>query len=531
MEELDLIGGRYRLLRVIGAGGMGRVWLADDELLGRRVAVKEIGTPSAATASLDQHLATMREARAAARLDHPGVVHVFDVLWRPGTAWIVMEYVPGPSLQEVLPLPHREAARIGLGVLAALRVAHAAGVLHRDVKPHNVLLAEDGRVVLSDFGLATVEGVDASPATVVGSPHYAAPERVRGEDSGAPADLWSLGATLYAAVEGRSPFARATTLRSLDAVLHEAPDPPARPGPLTPVIAGLLAKDPAGRLTAEQAEAQLRRAADRVMGIFPLHRLPGRTLSRPPSGPPGPAAPFRGVAGAPFPGVTGASPATTPVVPAPRLARGTRMALAAAAVLLAGTTGTALARDAAAPDRPSPPAAAPSPAAAAICDDGATPGTAVTMGLGDRPYALPAGWVWHRDPAGFEVAVPAGWTREAAGDVACFRDPVGSRSFEVRAGAPAVAPPIEHWRDAERAALRDGDLPGYRLVGMAPLDVKQGGAAWEYTWQPPAGERRHERRLLVATGPDRAYALEWTTREQDWASDEPLVQLIVASLS
>jgi hypothetical protein len=229
--------------------------------------------------------------------------------------------------------------------------------------------------------------------------------------------------------------------------------------------------------------------------------------------------------------VAGASPATTPVVPAPRLARGTRMALAAAAVLLAGTTGTALARDAAAPDRPAPPAAAPSPAAAAICDDGATPGTAVTTGLADRPYALPAGWVWHRDPAGFEVAVPAGWTREAAGDVACFRDPGGSRSFEVRAGVPVVAAPIEHWRTAERAALSDGTLPGYRLVGMTPLAVKQGGAAWEFTWQPEPGARRHERRLLLSVAPDRAYVIGWATPEQDWAADEPLLQLIVASLS
>ena len=578
MDELDLVGGRYRLLRVIGAGGMGRVWLADDELLGRRVAVKEIGTPASATASLDLQLATMHEARAAARIDHPGVVHVFDVIWRPGTSWIVMEYVPGRSLQDALPLPHRDAARIGLGVLAALRVAHAAGVLHRDVKPHNVLLAEDGRVVLSDFGLAGVEDADPSPDTVVGSPHYVAPERVRGADSGAAADLWSLGATLYAAVEGRSPFARATTLRSLDAVLHEEPDPPTRPGPLTPVIAALLAKDPADRPTAEQAEALLRRAADRVMGIFPLHRLPGITLSRPPSTPRPPAS-FRGIAGAPSasghpapPGrpSTGRtrmqSPRTEPTPagpalaeptpaelssaelssagPAPRLARGTRVALAVAGVLLAGTTGTALALDAATPDRPAPPTAAapgtgtapPGAAplvdrAAGICDDGATAGTAVTLDRADRPYALPPGWVWHRDPAGFEVAVPTGWTREAAGDAACFRDPVGSRSFEVQAGGPDAATPIEHWRGAERTALGDGALPGYRLVAMTPLDVKGGGAAWEFTWQPAAGERRHERRLLLSVAPDRAYAIGWTTREQDWPADEPVLQLIVASLS
>ncbi len=521
MEERDLVGGRYRLLRVIGAGGMGRVWLAEDELLGRRVAAKEIRTPIGATASLDRQLATMHEARAAARLDHPGVVHVYDVIWRPGTSWIVMEYVPSRSLQDTLPLPHRDAARVGLGVLAALRVAHAAGVLHRDVKPHNVLLAEDGRVVLSDFGLASVEGSDPAPEVAFGSPHYVAPERVRGEAAGAAADLWSLGATLYAAVEGRPPFARATTLRSLEAVLHEPPDPPTRPGPLTPVITALLTKDPARRLTADQAETQLRRAADRVTGIFPLHRLPARAPSRPPAPP---APPVRGVAGVPA--------ASLPAAPSPRPrpARGTRIALAAAGVLLAGTTGTALALDVAAPDRPAPPAA-PAPRVTAICDDGAVPGTPVTADRAARAYELPAGWAWHRDPAGFEVAVPTGWTRAADGDVACFRDPVGSRSFEVRAGVPAVAAPVEHWRAAERTALSRGELPGYRLIGMTPLPVQRGGAAWEFTWQPGPGARRHERLLLLPVAPDRAYVLRWATRDQEWAADEPLLRLVVASLS
>ncbi len=499
MEEQDPVGGRYRLLRVIGAGGTGRVWLAEDELLGRRVAVKEIRTPAGATAPLDVQRATIREARAAARLDHPGVVHVYDVIRRPGTSWIVMEYVPSRSLRDALPLPHADAARIGLAVLAALRAAHAAGVLHRDVKPHNVLLADDGRVVLSDFGLAGLEGTDPSPETAFGSPHYVAPERVRGDGSGAAADLWSLGATLYAAVEGRPPFARATTLRSLEAVLHEPPDPPSRPGPLTPVIAALLTKDPARRLTADQAEAQLRRAADRVIGVVPRHRLPATAIT-----------------------VAAARPAH-------RLARSTRIALATAGVLLLGTTGTALALDAATPDR-QPPRAAPT-APAAICDDGAAPGSAVTADRAVRAYGLPPGWGWHRDPAGFEVAVPVGWTRRSDGRAACFRDPGSGRSFEVRTGVPAVASPVEHWRLAERRALADGELPGYRLIGMTPLSVGRGGAAWEFTWQPEPGVRRHERRLLLTVGPDRAYAIGWVTRDQDWAADEPLLQLVVASLS
>src|ERR1700712_3260904 len=161
-----LVSGRYRLLEVLGTGGMGRVWLADDELLDRRVAIKETATATDVTPP--QMLAvqprTMLEARAAARLDHPAVVTVFDVVWRPGHSWIVMEYVNSRSLHDAVradgPLPHPEAARIGLQLLGALRAAHAVGVLHRDVKPHNVLLAADGRVVLTDFGLATFEGAE-----------------------------------------------------------------------------------------------------------------------------------------------------------------------------------------------------------------------------------------------------------------------------------------------------------------------------------------------------------------------------------
>jgi hypothetical protein len=155
----------------------------------------------------------------------------------------------------------------------------------------------------------------------------------------------------------------------------------------------------------------------------------------------------------------------------------------------------------------------------------------VTADLAARPYALPPGWVWHRDPAGFEVAVPDGWTRESDGDAACFRDPGGSRSLEVQADGPLVATPLEHWHTAERAALAGGELPGYRLIGMTELDVRGGGAAWEFTWQPEPGVRQHERRVLLSLAPQRSYVLAWTTNDQDWTTDEPLLQLIIASLS
>jgi hypothetical protein len=215
----------------------------------------------------------------------------------------------------------------------------------------------------------------------------------------------------------------------------------------------------------------------------------------------------------------------------PRLARSTRIAVAVAGALLVGTTGAALALDSTSRDR-TPAAPPPSPAAAApICDDSVTAGDPVTTDLAARPYALPPGWVWHRDPAGFEVAVPRGWTRESDGDVACFRDPGGSRTLEVQADGPRVALPLDHWRTVERAALADGELPDYRLIRMSALDVKDGGADWEYTWQPRPGVRQHERRVLLSTAPERSYVLGWTTQDQDWAADEPLLQLIIASLS
>jgi tRNA A-37 threonylcarbamoyl transferase component Bud32 len=275
-QQLDLgehpprrIAGRYRLVRALGQGGMGRVWLAHDEMLRRDVAVKEL-VPSSSPSSADQremHERVMREARAIARLDHANVVRILDVLHVDGEPWIVMEFVASRSLQQVLvedgPLAPAQAARIGLAVLAALRAAHRAGLLHRDVKPANVLLAEDGRVVLTDFGLATTpEDPSLTQAgMVLGSPEYLAPERAVAGVVGPAADLWSLGATLYATVEGRPPYARASTLATLTAIATEPPTPAARAGAMAPLLQGLLRKNPGRRIGAEEAERLLRRVA------------------------------------------------------------------------------------------------------------------------------------------------------------------------------------------------------------------------------------------------------------------------------
>jgi eukaryotic-like serine/threonine-protein kinase len=267
----QLIADRYRLVEPLGQGGMGRVWRARDEVLHRDVAIKELVPPPGLTTDERREMRerSLREARAIARLNNINVVRVFDVLRTDADPWIVMEYVRSRSLQDALaadgPVPPGRAAEIGLGVLGALKAAHKAGVMHRDVKPGNVLLGEDGRVVLTDFGLATVPGDPNVTRTglVLGSPAYIAPERARDGTAGPEADLWSLGATLYAAVEGQSPYARSSAIATLAALATEPPPPAKRAGPLKAVLNGLLRKDPTQRITAEVAERLLRRASDK----------------------------------------------------------------------------------------------------------------------------------------------------------------------------------------------------------------------------------------------------------------------------
>ena len=311
---------------------MGRVWKARDEVLHRDVAIKELVPPPSLTNDERREMRerSLREARAIARLNHVNVVRIFDVLRTDGDPWIVMEYVPSKSLQDALaedgPVPPARAVEIGLGVLGALKAAHKAGVMHRDIKPGNVLLGNDGRVVLTDFGLATIPGDPNVTRTgmVLGSPAYIAPERAKDGTAGPEADLWSLGATIYAAVEGKSPYARPSAIATLAALATEPLPPPKNAGPLKPVLQGLLRKDPAERITAEVAERLLRRAGGkRAKGISLLDGV-----RRP--GPNGPREPRKPLVPAPRPAEQSAESAPKP--PAPRAEQAVAGAAAAAGV-------------------------------------------------------------------------------------------------------------------------------------------------------------------------------------------------------
>ncbi|MFF9807173.1 serine/threonine-protein kinase [Streptomyces coeruleorubidus] len=260
-----LLAGRYRLGEVLGRGGMGTVWRAQDETLGRTVAVKELRFPSNIDEEEKRRLITrtLREAKAIARIRNNSAVTVFDVVQEDDRPWIVMELVEGKSLAEVIRedglLEPKRAAEVGLAVLDVLRSAHREGILHRDVKPSNVLIAEDGRVVLTDFGIAQVEGDPSITSTgmLVGAPSYISPERARGHKPGPAADLWSLGGLLYAAVEGAPPYDKGSAIATLTAVMTEPLEEPKNAGPLRDVIHGLLTKDPAKRLDDAGARAML----------------------------------------------------------------------------------------------------------------------------------------------------------------------------------------------------------------------------------------------------------------------------------
>ncbi|MEU7676793.1 serine/threonine-protein kinase [Micromonospora taraxaci] len=555
-----LIAGRYRLLDLVGRGGMGRVWRAHDEMLHREVAVKEIVPPSwLADHERDElRSRTLREARAAARLNHPAVVRLYDVIPVEGSPWIVMEYVPSRTLQDVLdaegPLEPVRAARIGLAVLDALHAAHTAGVLHRDIKPQNVLVAHDGRVMLTDFGLATFDGGDGvmtRPGMVFGSPQYVAPERAAEGVSTIAADLWSLGATLHAAVEGRSPYARSTAMATLSALAAGPPDPAPHAGQLAPVLDGLLRRDPRDRLDHDAARRLLTAAATGRPDPTPVSERPPDRPDYTPGLVGVPAVAQGGdeqdpTVPLPDPGHRPSDPTTT--APAPEAGRGRttrRLASVAVALLVAAAAGVgatlALTDDepgdtggwssqqpqngppdggdpggpgpGPGPDRPGPPPGGrdvpPPPFACVRPHVVGTPVRAGTPTSGER-FRPPPGWIWHADSSGFRVSVPATWYHSRDDGVTCFQDPATGRAFSVDGGS--TADPLARLRATRDAAISAGALPQYEEIRLA---ATEDGAEWECRWKAPFGSQWLHARQQVIGGS--RWTLGWIVHDEDWS--------------
>ncbi|AXK32003.1 serine/threonine protein kinase [Streptomyces armeniacus] len=346
--ELDgrLLGGRYRVTGRIGRGGMGVVCRAVDEVLGREVAVKVLRayTDAAASELADMRARMQREARAAARIRNPRVITVHDVLEEGGRPVIVMELIDGPSLDGAMTddgaMEPGAVAAIGAEVADALDAAHAAGVLHRDVKPGNVLLDRSGRVVLTDFGIASIEAPDdgadsrlTRSGELVGSLDYMPPERAQGAEPDKAADIWALGMTLYAAVEGSAPFRRTSVWSTLSAIISEPLPEPQRAGPLEPVLRELLSKEPEQRPTAARARDLLRAvAAGSPEAAGAAAAVPAASAAAPPAG--GSAAPGGESSGAVVLGSAGQG--QTPPGRTGRRRKAVPAAVVAAVVVIAG---------------------------------------------------------------------------------------------------------------------------------------------------------------------------------------------------
>jgi eukaryotic-like serine/threonine-protein kinase len=518
-----VIGGRYELRAAIGNGGMGTVWQAADRLLRRDVAVKEVLFP-AGMAEEDRtamYERTLREARAAAALSHPSVVQVYDVVTEAGRPWIVMELLHARSLADLIisdgPLAPRAVAKIGVALLGALEVAHSAGVLHRDVKPANVLICTDGRCVLTDFGVARMpaESNLTTPGMVLGSPHFISPERAVGGRFGPPSDLFSLGVSLFTAVEGRPPFDRGDPFETMRAVVEEPPARPVRAGALAPVLYGLLEKDPVRRWDVTRARGVLRELLAGPLANNAVHHVTDPYAVVPPA--PGPAprlaeAPSGQIGGramlAPGELPTDRQPPPPPLPPPPlpvagahaaapglvdhlrRLSPRARLGLAGglAAVVLAATLG-----------------------AATVFSGNSQPRATVTQRPSPTGPPFPV-QAFSDSLHGFALDVPAGWKKQASGTYYDFVDPAdrnrtlrvnveragGSAADFIKAVAKEQARPGKCGPSFTEIAERDVMLAG-RPAAELEYICSQGGDVQHVLWRATVlGGKAYEFRLTVA---------------------------------
>ncbi|MEV7385804.1 serine/threonine-protein kinase [Streptomyces sp. NPDC091215] len=505
-DAVRLIAGRYRLETRLGRGGMGVVWRATDQLLGRQVAVKELALDDSRSddeARLRRDR-TLREAQAVAQLHHPHIIVVHDVVEDGERPYIVMELIDGGSLADRIsrggPVDVGEAARIGIDLLSALRTAHEAGVLHRDIKPANVLVeAGTGRVVLTDFGIAQVAGATTLTETgsFVGSPEYTAPERMSGSRSGPASDLWSLGALLCAALSGESPFRRDSLGGILHAVVSDEIRPPAQAEPLLPVVRGLLERDPERRLGAAEAERMLRAfletgavAVATSMGSVGVasYTPTQRDVPRPPAPEP-PAPPRYSPRGMLVAALLVAAMAGAGVSAAALLfngggSGGTPGPGGTTAVSASHTAATATATATASTPTPS------SAQSTALTSSPSPPAT--------NSHTVPSGYRLAQDPAGFSLAVPEDFTRDPQGERVFYMSPGQTFRLGIKVAEPQVGGPGTVMRRA--AAEGPSTNPGYHDGRVT--DTTHAGhpaAYWEFTWNG----------FSASEGPRHTYDLCW----------------------
>ncbi|MPZ72628.1 MAG: protein kinase [Nitriliruptorales bacterium] len=527
---------RYELLEPLGRGGMGVVWLADDTVLQRKVAMKEVNVP----ADLDPDEAeamrarVMREARAAGRLNHPNVTTIYDVVRDDSRTLIVMEYVDAPTLTEVVtregPLPAASAARIGLALLSALEAAHAQGIVHRDLKPGNVMVPAAGNVKLADFGVAAVQGDPKITMTglIVGSPSFMSPEQAQERHATAATDLWGLGATLYYAVEGVPPFDRGAAIPTLTAVAREPPRMVSRGTALEPLLLRLLQKDPADRPTLGEVRAELVTAVD--------------------AGTPTVDAGVATVAGTPTL-VEGDHPETDDgdepwvdedehwVTETARRRRGAWPVLLVAAALLV-VAWFVLPRFLGGGETPND--------RQDTTEQNDRDKQRDTTELEDRDsqpeesaadeeqprqggeVEVPADWVGH-DVAdtGSTVAYPAEWSVQQRDDTtADIRDPQGGRYLRVQYTDSPKDDAVADWEQQSQSfGTRHDD---YTEIAIEPFDYPGAdtSALWEYTYSD-GGAQLHAYNLAIVIG-GRGYALNFQTRENRWEESQDLWQQFVA---
>ncbi|MFF3379840.1 serine/threonine-protein kinase [Streptomyces sp. NPDC002680] len=514
-DSFRVIAGRYRLEARLGRGGMGVVWRATDQLLERRVAVKELtqDTSLSADEARLRRDRTLREARAVAQLHHPHIIVVHDVVEDDERPYIVMELIDGGSLADRIsgggPVDADEAARIGIALLGALGAAHAAGVLHRDIKPANVLL-EDGtdRIVLTDFGIAQVAGATTltESGSFVGSPEYTAPERMSGTRTGPESDLWSLGALICTALSGESPFRRDSLGGILHAVVIDEVRPPAQAAPLLPVVRGLLERDPERRLDAAQAERMLRafRATGRTpklsAGYSPARHQDRRGEDS--GGKPAPT-PSPRTLSLRRPSSRTPSPRTSSSRTADQASRPSGRAVLIAAVLVAALAGAGV--SAAALLMNSEDGGGGRPGSTATVS-GATEVSPSTIGPSPSPSpssspsarTAPSGYRLAHDPRGFSLAVPDGFTRTEQKDRVFYLSPGETFRLGIRVVDPQPGGPLGVMQRAD--ANGPSSNPGYRDGRVTEtVHGQQAAALWEFTWNG----------FSTTEGPRHTYDLCW----------------------